>query len=66
MDFDALHRGESTGEGIPPMTTPQWDHKAPKENVIGWQAGGWCTATSSTLASASATTPSTWPRAETR
>ena len=23
------------------MTTPPWDTKAPKENVIGWQAGGW-------------------------
>lgn len=41
MDFDALYRGESPGEGIPPMTTPPWDTKAPKENVIGWQTGGW-------------------------
>ena len=41
MDFDALYRGESPGEGIPPMTTPPWDTKAPKENVIGWHAGGW-------------------------
>ncbi len=41
MDFDALYRGESPGEGIPPMTTPPWDLKAPKENVIAWQAGGW-------------------------
>ena len=23
------------------MTTPPWDTKAPKENVIGWQTGGW-------------------------
>ena len=41
FDFDALYRGESPGEGIPPMTAPPWDLKAPKENVIGWQAGGW-------------------------
>ena len=41
MDFDALYRGESPGEGIPPMTTPPWDTKAPKENVIAWHTGGW-------------------------
>ncbi|ETW25077.1 transferase [Mycobacterium gastri 'Wayne'] len=41
MDFDALYRGESPGPGIPPMTTPPWDTKAPKENVIAWQTGGW-------------------------
>src|ERR1700756_4939701 len=41
MDFDALYRGESPGEGIPPMTTPPWDTKAPKENVIAWHDGGW-------------------------
>lgn len=41
MDFDALYRGESPGEGIPPMTTPPWDTKAPKENVIAWHSGGW-------------------------
>ena len=23
------------------MTTPPWDTKAPKENVIAWQEGGW-------------------------
>jgi SAM-dependent methyltransferase len=40
MDFDALYRGESPGEGIPPMPTPPWDTKAPKENVIGWHTGG--------------------------
>ncbi len=40
MDFDALYRGESPGEGIPPMTTPPWDTKAPKETVVGWQAAG--------------------------
>ncbi len=41
MDFDALYRGESPAEGIPPMTTPPWDTKAPKENVIAWHNGGW-------------------------
>ena len=41
MDFDALYRGESPGEGMPPITTPPWDTKAPNENVIGWQTGGW-------------------------
>lgn len=41
MDFDALYRGESPGEGIPPMTTPPWDTKAPKDNVISWHEGGW-------------------------
>jgi 2-polyprenyl-3-methyl-5-hydroxy-6-metoxy-1,4-benzoquinol methylase len=41
MDFDALYRGESPGEGIPAMPTPPWDAKAPKENVIGWHTGGW-------------------------
>src|SRR6202022_1538635 len=34
-------RGESPGEGMPPMTTPPWDTQAPKENVIGWQTRGW-------------------------
>ncbi|GJP28410.1 transferase [Mycobacterium marinum] len=41
MDFDALYRGESPRPGVAPMTTPPWDTKAPKENVIAWQAGGW-------------------------
>jgi deazaflavin-dependent oxidoreductase (nitroreductase family) len=41
IDFDALYRGESPGEGIAPMTTPPWDTKAPSESVIGWQTGGW-------------------------
>ena len=41
MDYDALYRGESPGEGMPPITTPPWDTKAPNENVIGWQTGGW-------------------------
>lgn len=41
MDFDALYRGESPGEGIPPMTTPPWDTKAPKDNVIAWHERGW-------------------------
>jgi SAM-dependent methyltransferase len=40
MDFDALYRGESPGEGMPAMTTPPWDTKAPNENVITWQEGG--------------------------
>src|SRR4029078_822152 len=40
IDFDALYRGESPGEGITPMTTPPWDNKAPSESVIGWQTGG--------------------------
>ncbi|OBK34471.1 transferase [Mycobacterium sp. 1165196.3] len=41
MDFDALYRGESPGEGIPPMATPPWDTKAPKDNVVAWHTGGW-------------------------
>lgn len=41
MDFDALYRGESPGEGIPSMTTPPWDTKAPKESVVAWLSGGW-------------------------
>jgi SAM-dependent methyltransferase len=41
LDFDALYRGDSPGEGIPPMTSPPWDTKAPKENVIAWQTRGW-------------------------
>ena len=41
MDFDALYRGESPGEGIPPMPTPPWDTKAPKDNVIAWHDRGW-------------------------
>jgi SAM-dependent methyltransferase len=41
IDFDALYRGESPGEGMPAMATPPWDTKAPKENVITWHSGGW-------------------------
>lgn len=41
MDFDALYRGESPGEGMPAMATPPWDTKAPKDNVIAWHDGGW-------------------------
>ncbi|BBX73949.1 class I SAM-dependent methyltransferase [Mycobacterium shinjukuense] len=41
LDFDALYRGESPGEGLPAVTTPPWDTKAPKENVIAWQTAGW-------------------------
>jgi deazaflavin-dependent oxidoreductase (nitroreductase family) len=40
MDFDALYRGESPGEGMPPLTTPPWDNKAPNENVVDWQESG--------------------------
>jgi len=41
VDFDALYRGESPGEGMAPMTTPPWDNKAASEWVVGWQARGW-------------------------
>ena len=41
LDFDALYRGESPAEGFPAVATPPWDTKAPKENVIAWQEGGW-------------------------
>lgn len=41
MDFDALYRGESPGEGMPAMATPPWDTKAPKENVVTWHGRGW-------------------------
>jgi SAM-dependent methyltransferase len=41
LDFDALYRGESPAEGFPAVSTPPWDTKAPKENVIAWQEGGW-------------------------
>ncbi len=40
FDFDALYRGESPAEGVPAITTPPWDTKAPKENVIAWQDAG--------------------------
>ena len=40
FDFDALYRGESPAEGVPAMSAPPWDTKAPKENVVGWQAAG--------------------------
>ena len=40
LDFDALYRGESPAEGMPAVTTPPWDTKAPKETVVGWQAAG--------------------------
>ncbi|MBY0440678.1 MAG: class I SAM-dependent methyltransferase [Mycobacteriaceae bacterium] len=36
LDFDALYRGESPAAGIPPMRTPPWDTKAPKETVVNW------------------------------
>ncbi|ORA12879.1 SAM-dependent methyltransferase [Mycobacterium arosiense ATCC BAA-1401 = DSM 45069] len=41
MDFDALYRGETPGKGIPPMATPPWDTKAPKDSVVAWHTGGW-------------------------
>src|SRR3979411_1851425 len=41
IDYEALYRGESPGEGIAPMTTPPWDNKAPSESVIEWQTRGW-------------------------
>ncbi|ORW69548.1 transferase [Mycobacterium saskatchewanense] len=41
MDFDALYRGESPGEGMPAMATPPWDTKAPKGSVIAWNESGW-------------------------
>ncbi len=41
IDYEALYRGESPGEGIAPMTTPPWDNKAPSESVIAWQTDGW-------------------------
>ncbi len=41
IDFDALYRGESPGEGLPPVSTPPWDIKAPKESVITWHTRGW-------------------------
>jgi SAM-dependent methyltransferase len=40
FDFDALYRGESPAEGVPPITTPPWDTKAPKGNVIAWHEAG--------------------------
>ncbi|MBV8861589.1 MAG: class I SAM-dependent methyltransferase [Mycobacterium sp.] len=40
LDFDALYRGESPAEGMPAVATPPWDTKAPKENVVAWQAQG--------------------------
>jgi len=41
IDFDAIYRGESPGEGMAPTTTPPWDNKEPSESVIAWQTGGW-------------------------
>jgi len=40
FDFDALYRGESPAAGVPAMTPPPWDTKAPKESVVGWQNAG--------------------------
>src|ERR1700759_3278708 len=41
IDFDALYRGESPGEGVAPMITPPWDNKAASEWVIEWQSRSW-------------------------
>jgi 2-polyprenyl-3-methyl-5-hydroxy-6-metoxy-1,4-benzoquinol methylase len=41
IDFDALYRGESPGEGMPAMSTPPWDTKAPKDSVVAWHGAGW-------------------------
>jgi SAM-dependent methyltransferase len=41
IDFDALYRGDSPGEGLAPMAKPPWDNEAPSESVVAWQAGGW-------------------------
>jgi SAM-dependent methyltransferase len=40
FDFDALYRGESPADGVPPMESPPWDTKAPKENVVAWHEAG--------------------------
>lgn len=40
LDFEALYRGESPAEGVPAVTSPPWDTKAPKENVVAWQQAG--------------------------
>jgi SAM-dependent methyltransferase len=40
MDYDALYRGDSPGEGMSPMSAPPWDTKAPNKNVIDWQTAG--------------------------
>ncbi len=40
FDFDALYRGESPAEGVPPVSAPPWDTKAPKQNVIAWHEEG--------------------------
>jgi SAM-dependent methyltransferase len=40
IDFDALYRGENPGGGMPAVTTPPWDTKAPKESVVGWHQQG--------------------------
>lgn len=40
LDFDALYRGESPAAGVPAMTNPPWDTKAPKESVLAWHGQG--------------------------
>jgi len=41
LDYEALYRGESPGEGLASMTPPPWDNQAPNDNVIAWQTRGW-------------------------
>jgi SAM-dependent methyltransferase len=41
MDFDALYRGESPGDGIAPLPEVPWDTKAPKECVLSWHQSHW-------------------------
>jgi SAM-dependent methyltransferase len=40
IDFEALYRGQAPGPGLPPVASPPWDTKTPKESVVAWQAEG--------------------------
>jgi SAM-dependent methyltransferase len=40
IDFEALYRGQAPGPGLPPVASPPWDTKTPKECVVAWQAEG--------------------------
>jgi SAM-dependent methyltransferase len=40
IDFEALYRGQAPGQGLPPVASPPWDTKTPKESVVAWQAEG--------------------------
>src|ERR1700750_2516416 len=40
LDFEALYRGQAPGPGLPPVASPPWDTKTPKESVVAWQAEG--------------------------